>query len=76
MKKDELKQTYKEVFNTPAGKKIYHDLWRIANQSRIEQDAPNPYSCVYRVAQLALLKRIENMCDVERTEVSNIIERR
>tara|TARA_X000001382_G_scaffold23319_2_gene14212 strand:+ start:3097 stop:3336 length:240 start_codon:yes stop_codon:yes gene_type:complete len=71
-----LKQVYKTIFDTPAGKEIYFDLHRIANQSRISQDAPNPYSCVYKIAQQALLKRIENMCDMERTETSNIIERR
>ena len=76
MKKDDIKQIYKEVFNTPAGKQVYHDLHRIANQSRIDQDAPNPYGCVYKIAQQALLKRIENMCDLERTETTNIIERR
>jgi len=76
MKKDEIKQTYKEVFNTAAGRKVFYDLYRIANQSRIDQDAPNPYACVYRIAQQSLIKRIENMCDLERTETSNIIERR
>jgi hypothetical protein len=76
MKQDKLKQIYKEVFDTPAGKQVFYDLNRIANQSRLDQDAPNPYACVYKVAQQALLKRIENMCDTERTETSNIIERR
>jgi len=76
MKQEELKQVYKEVFNTPAGKKVFYDLHRIANQSKLDQDSPNPYGAVYKVAQQALLKRIENMCDTERTETSNIIERR
>ena len=76
MKQDELKKVYKEVFNTPAGRKVFYDLQRISNQSRLDQDAPNPYACVYKVAQQALLKRIENMCDTERTETTNIIERR
>tara|TARA_R100001443_G_scaffold3740_2_gene11581 strand:- start:1464 stop:1694 length:231 start_codon:yes stop_codon:yes gene_type:complete len=76
MKQEELKKVYKEVFTTPAGKKVFYDLHRIANQSRLDQDAPNPYACVYKVAQQALLKRIENMCDTERTETTNIIERR
>ena len=76
MKQDELKKVYKEVFNTPAGRKEFYDLQRISNQSRLDQDAPNPYACVYKVAQQALLKRIENMCDTERTETTNIIERR
>lgn len=76
MKQDELKKVYKEVFNTPAGRKVFFDLQRISNQSRLDQDAPNPYACVYKVAQQALLKRIENMCDTERTETTNIIERR
>ena len=76
MKQDELKKIYKEVFNTSAGKQVFYDLWRIANQSRIDQDAPNPYGCVYKIAQQSLLKRIENMCDLERTDTTNIIERR
>lgn len=76
MKKDEIRQIYKEVFNTPAGKQVYHDLYRIANQSRIDQDNPSPYGAIYKIAQQALLKRIENMCDLERTETTNIIERR
>lgn len=76
MKQDEMKKIYKDVFNTPAGRKVFHDLYRIANQSRIDQDAPNPYACVYRIAQQSLLKRIENMCDLERTDQTNIIERR
>ena len=76
MKQDELKKVYKEVFNTPAGKQVFYDLYRIVNQSRIDQDAPNPYSCVYTMGQQALLKRIQNMCDAERTDITNIIERR
>ena len=76
MNQKELKEVYKQVFNTPAGKQIFYDLWRIANQSRISQDAPNPYSCVYTMGQQALLKRIQNMCDTDRTENTNIIERR
>ena len=76
MNQKELKETYKSIFNTPAGKAVFNDLHRISNQSRVDQDAPNPYACVYKIAQQALLKRIENMCDLERTENSNIIERR
>jgi hypothetical protein len=76
MKQDELKKVYKEVFNTSAGKQVFYDLYRIANQSRIDQDAPNPYAAIFKIAQQSLLKRIENMCDLDRTETTNIIERR
>lgn len=76
MNQKELKSIYQSVFNTEAGKTIYNDLYRIANQGRIDMDAPSPYACVYRVAQQALLKRIINMIDREQLEyTNNLIER-
>ena len=70
----ELKQVYKSIFETEAGKRIYWDLQRIANQHRIDSDNPNPYACVYKVAQQALLKRIDNMLERERPNSQKLTE--
>ena len=57
----QMRLAYQNVFGTPEGKMVLKDLERIANQARISQDSPNPYACVYRVAQQGLIRRIENM---------------
>lgn len=64
-KPDELRLHYQRVFSTDQGRAVLTDLERIANQSRIDQDNPNPYACVYKQAQQALLKRVYNMLNIE-----------
>ena len=75
MKQTELKAIYKEVFQSTAGKRVREDLVRIANQSRIDQDNPNPYAAIFKIAQQSLLKRIDNMLEETKDPNHNIIER-
>lgn len=70
----ELRQVYKHIFESEAGKRLYWDLQRIANQNKINSDSPDPYACVYKVAQQALLKRIDNMLERERPNTQKITE--
>ena len=65
----QLKIAYRNVFNTLEGKAVLKDMERIANQSRIDQDNPNPYACVYKIAQQSLIKRIENMLEPDQPDV-------
>lgn len=65
----QLKIAYRNVFNTPEGRAVLKDMERIANQSRIDQDNPNPYACVYKIAQQSLIKRIENMLEPDQPDV-------
>jgi hypothetical protein len=67
----QMRIAYKNVFGTPEGQLVLRDLERIANQSRIQQDNPNPYACVYKIAQQGLIRRIENMIQNESPDVPN-----
>lgn len=58
---DNLRQAYHDIFTSPQGKVVLDDLERIANQTKIDSDNPNPNAAVYKAAQLALLKRINNL---------------
>jgi hypothetical protein len=74
-KPDELRLHYQRVFGTEQGRAVLTDLERIANQQRISADSPNPYACVYKVAQQALLKRIYNMLSIEtQHELQNLLK--
>ncbi len=74
-KPDELRLHYQRVFSTDQGKAVLDDLERIANQLRVSADNPNPYACVYKVAQQSLLKRIYNMLNVEtQSQLQNLLK--
>ncbi|WP_374632860.1 hypothetical protein [Ferrovibrio sp.] len=62
---NDLKQTYMRVFDSEDGEAVLDDLHRIVNQISIDGNSPNENAALYKVAQLALLRRIEKMCDGE-----------
>ena len=75
MNQKQLKDAYKNTFATKEGRMVLEDLIRISNQSRIDQDAPNPYSCVYKIAQQALIKRVTNMLEIPESNFQhNLLE--
>lgn len=61
----EMKDAYLAVFGTARGQLVIRDLERIINGTRVTADAPNPYSAIYKVAQQALIQRINNMMEKE-----------
>lgn len=61
----ELKQAYARVFDTDDGEAVLDDLHRIVNQISIDGNNPDQSAALYKVAQLALLRRIEKMISNE-----------
>lgn len=51
---------YKSVFSTAAGSAVLNDLERIANQTKINGEDPNPNAAIWKCAQQALIQRILN----------------
>lgn len=68
-----MKEMYARVFGSTEGQAVLDDLERIANQTRVAADSPNPYSAIFKDAQKQMVQRIRNMMTLTDTK-HNIVK--
>ncbi len=49
------------VFSTPEGRRVLEYLLQVAHGTRIDGKDPNPNAALMKVAQIQLVRTIENM---------------
>ena len=55
---------YKKIFTSAEGIKVLEDLERIANQTKLDAENPNPNTAVWKCAQQSLIQRIKNQISI------------
>ena len=63
--RDEIRQAYRELFNTPLGQKVLNDIIRMANTGLPIEEGIDPERAVWIVARQSLVQGIVNRTQQE-----------
>jgi hypothetical protein len=56
----DIQKAYLKIFQSNEGMQVLEDLERIANQTKLDAENPNPNTAIWKCAQLSLIQRINN----------------